>query len=341
MSAELPATFLARLRDIIPAHDLDNVLKSLSIQTKIGVRVNTLRADVNTVFSRLLDQGIQIEPLEWYGAGMTVPLGQRDLLLASEEYVRNEIYLQNTSSMLAAWLLAPQPSDEVLDLAAAPGSKTLMLASMMGDVGRIAAVERSKPRFFKLKANIDRHQSGCVRCYLADGRTLWRKVPERFDRVLLDAPCSSESRFRPNDPHSYAHWSLRKIEEMARLQKQLAYSAIHCLKPGGVLLYSTCTFAPEEGEATVDWILNTFSDAIEIECLESLPVTVMPGLMRWGNTTFEPAVGRSVRVLPDGCADAFFICRLRKTRSILELNNSRATKIRGKKRNSNAASDNP
>lgn len=330
MSVEFPATFLDRLREIIPESRLEDVLRGLAAQSRIGVRVNTLLVDAMEVISRLLNQGIQAETLPWYGAGLTVPLVQRELLSKTEEYARNEIYLQNTSSMLAAWLLRPQPAEEILDLAAAPGSKTLMLASMMGDVGRIAAVERSKPRFFKLKANVDRHQSKSVRCYLADGRTLWRKVPERFDRVLLDAPCSSEGRFRPDDPSSYAHWSLRKIEEMARLQKQLAYSAIHCLKPGGVMIYSTCTFAPEEGEATVDWMLNAFPGAIEIESLAEMPTAVLPGLAKWGSITFNPTVRRSARVLPDGCSDAFYICRLRKLRSVREEKNSRDTKIRGK-----------
>ena len=101
-------------------------------------------------------------------------------------------------------------------------------------------------RFFRLRDNLARHGAENVQTHLADGTRIWRRHPERFDRVLLDAPCSSEGRFRADAPKTYAYWSKKKIAESSRKQRRLCYSAIQCLKPGGVLVYSTCTFAPKK-----------------------------------------------------------------------------------------------
>jgi 16S rRNA (cytosine1407-C5)-methyltransferase len=205
----------------------------------------------------------------------------------------------------------------VLDLCAAPGSKTLQTACIMGDRGRIAAVEKIKGRFFKLKANLNQHNVQSVHTYLTDGARVWRKTPERFDRVLLDAPCSSESRIKAFDPQSYEHWRPGKIKEMARKQKALMHSAINCLKPGGTLVYSTCSFAPEENEAIVDFALRRFGDAIHVVPVE-LPVNrSQPGLLNWKNKAFDAQVKNAMRILPDGLMEGFFICRLEKRRSSL------------------------
>lgn len=105
----------------------------------------------------------------------------------------------------------------MLDLAAAPGGKTLQMAAMMQDRGRIAAVEAVRTRMFKLQANLRRHGPTIVKTYLTDGRTVGRKTPERFDRVLLDSPCSSEARFQRADPGSWRHWSLCKLTKRTSL----------------------------------------------------------------------------------------------------------------------------
>lgn len=213
-------------------------------------------------------------------------------------------------------------------MAAAPGSKTLQISCAMNGRGRIAAVEAVRSRFFKLKANLAAQGATMVHCYHADASTLWRKVPERFDRILLDAPCSSESRFRGDNPESYAHWGLRKIEEMARKQKQLLHSAFRCLKPGGKLVYSTCSFSPEENEAVINRALQVFGPALRIEPFQ-LPNTsdfpsavqasapkMLPGICAWQNESFDSSLVNAARVAPDAAYDGFFICLLRKVASV-------------------------
>jgi 16S rRNA C967 or C1407 C5-methylase (RsmB/RsmF family) len=174
-------------------------------------------------------------------------------------------------------------------------------------------VEKIKARFFKMKANLKTLQHHSIHTYMTDAVGLWRKTPERFDRVLLDAPCSSESRFQSNNPDSYSHWSLRKIKETARKQKKLIYSAVNCLKPGGTLVYCTCSFAPEENEAIVDHILATFPQQLTIEPLD-LPISnTQPGLTQWQGKHFHTTLQSSVRVLPNEIMDGFYICKLVKT----------------------------
>jgi 16S rRNA (cytosine1407-C5)-methyltransferase len=178
-------------------------------------------------------------------------------------------------------------------------------------------VEKSKGRFFKLKANLKHHQVSCVDLYLTDGAGVWRKTPERFDRVLLDAPCSSESRFRADKPKTFEHWKLKKIKEMAKKQKALIKSAIKSLKPGGVLVYSTCSFAAEENEAIIHFALKQFQDAIQVEPFD-LPIdNIQPGLLSWQGKEYHPQVQHSVRILPNLLMDGFYLCRLKKRTSTL------------------------
>jgi 16S rRNA (cytosine1407-C5)-methyltransferase len=186
-----------------------------------------------------------------------------------------------------------------------------MMAGMMEDRGWLSAVEPVKERFFRLKANLERSGATLVHTYMKDGRGIGRACPLMFDRVLLDAPCSSEAKFSALDPKSYAFWSPRKIKESQKLQKRLILSAWESLKPGGRLLYSTCSFAPEENEAVLDFLLKRRSDA-EILPLE-LPVTnAVEGVEEWEKRRFDPAVSRARRILPTGEMDGFFLALIEK-----------------------------
>ena len=147
--------------------------------------------------------------------------------------------------------------------------------------------------------------------YLSDGRGVGRKVGERFDAVLLDAPCSSEARFRLDDPASYAHWKLRKIKEVARKQKSLLRSAFTALKPGGRLIYCTCAFAPEENEIPLDYLVRR-EPAAKLESVSVVCPQFIPGLTRWRAKVLHSDLQRAARVLPDDLWDGLFICKIVK-----------------------------
>ena len=236
----------------------------------------------------------------------------RERITHSEAAQSGAIYIQNPSSYLAAQCLNVEPEMEVLDLAAAPGGKTIALGVLMENKGRIAAVEPIARRFHRLRANVARCGVSIVDFYQRDGRGVGRAVPERFDRVLLDAPCSSEARMRWHQPNSYRHWQLRKVKETQRKQKALIMSGFQALKPGGQMIYCTCSFGPEENEAVVEHLLKrTSAELLSLEDV-TLPSSAHPGLSGWGGRSFKGALDKTVRILPDSLWSGFFIARVCK-----------------------------
>ena len=187
-----------------------------------------------------------------------------------------------------------------------------MMAAMMENRGRIAAVEPVKGRFFRLRRNLETFGVSIVDTYLKDGREVGWKVPERFDRVLLDAPCSSEARFTTTDSSSYSHWNEKKVKEVQRKQKKLIASAVAALKPGGTLVYSTCSFSPEENELVVQHALKKFAGQLTVEPIGLDLENFRRGLSEWKQKKLRPELSRCVRVLPTSIMHGFFLCKLRK-----------------------------
>ncbi|WP_455219912.1 RsmB/NOP family class I SAM-dependent RNA methyltransferase [Kaarinaea lacus] len=311
----LPKEFIERLKQIIPEAHWDSVWNSFHTIKPLVLRINTLRTNKNSVENALSELAIPFQQIAWKSDALIVPPEYRSNVLSSDIYQQGLLYSQNLSSQLAPVVLDPQPGEEILDMCAAPGGKTSQITCIMQDKGRIAAVEKVKTRFFKMKANFKTLQHHSIHTYQSDAVGLWRKTPERFDRVLLDAPCSSESRFQANNPDSYSHWSKRKIKEASRKQKKLIYSAVNCLKPGGTLVYSTCSFAPEENEAVVNHILESFPQQLLVEPIHAPVQNTQAGLTHWNGKAFSQPLKNSLRILPNEQMDGFFICKLLKTGS--------------------------
>ena len=309
---EIPAAFRERLQALLPPERFADCWRSFAAVHPTAFRANRLKTDADVLYNELQSEGFSPTPLAWKSGAFTVPAEQRRALTECAAYEEGRLYIQNLSSMVPPILLDPQAHEWILDLTAAPGSKTLQLAEMMGNEGRISAVESVRGRFFRLRDNLAKHGADNVQTYLKDGARVWRQCPEQFDRVLLDAPCSSEGQFRAGEPKTWAYWSEKKVAEMNRKQRKLVFSAAQCLKPGGVLVYSTCTFAPEENEAIVDRVLGQFPGALEVEEIELPFAHAEPGLREWKGKAFDPQVQRSRRILPLGGMEGFFVCRLRK-----------------------------
>lgn len=314
----LPEIFLQRLARIIPASHFDSVVASFGMEKPACFRLNTLADSTANILDALQLLNLPLEPIVWLRDAHDNPLAyqtprcHRDALTHSAIVDAGKIYLQNLSSMLAPLILDPQPGETILDLAAAPGGKTIQIAQQMQNQGVLSAVEVVRNRMFKLQANLKRCHVAIAKTYLTDGRTVGQKTPARFDRVLLDAPCSSEARFRSGDPDSWETWSLRKLRETSRKQIGLLKAAIHAVKVGGVVLYCTCSLAPEENEQVVTKVLKKFGTKIELEPIR-LPIkNWIPGLTEFESKAFDPRVQHCVRVLPDGLHDAFFMALIRK-----------------------------
>lgn len=308
----LPAVFIKRLAAWVPSERLTAVLASFAQEKPVALRLNPLQGDSDLTRDELRQAGFELTPVPWYDLAFTLPLAQKRALTETPAFAQGRIYIQSLSSMLAALMLDPQPGEEVLDLAAAPGGKTTHLAVLMRNQGRLAAVEAIKGRFFRLQANLKQQGVQIAHTYLADGRSIGRKVPARFDRVLLDAPCSSESRFRAHQPDTFEHWTLRKIKETSRKQNGLMASAYEALKPGGRLLYATCSLSAEENEAVVDGLLRKHADLQVVPLSAPAGVSALPGLMAWDKVSYDARVAGALRILPSEQMDGFFLCLLHK-----------------------------
>ena len=310
----LPDDFLDRFHQLCPDAQKDTALASFAEPKSVSFRVNQLQAEPEPVVAALVDQGVDPEPVVWAQdqdiAAFTCGPEQREALTHSAEAESGDIYIQSLSSMLAPALLTPASDDWVLDLAAAPGGKTILLAEMMGNQGQISAVEPVRNRFFRLKSNLERCGVDHTRVYMKDGRAVGRLKPESFDRVLLDAPCSSESRFRADDPGSTFHWNLRKVKECARKQQRLILSAFDALKPGGTLCYCTCSYSPEENEQVVSHLLKKRDAAL---LPTELPIdNCSPGITQWQDKSLPEELAHTRRVWPTADMDGFYLALIAK-----------------------------
>ena len=313
----LPAAFLEKLRRIIPPPQWDKVLKTFSTPKPPTFRVNSLKASVGSVREKLASGGFKLESVPWYKEAFILRNKRQRDLEETEVYKQGEIYVQNLSSMIPPLVLAPQAGEKVLDLTAAPGSKTTQLACLMSGKGSITANDDNPIRLSKLKANLEKQ--GVPNAALlpaGDGGLVWKNHSEAFGKVLLDAPCSAEGRFLLTEPSSYKYWKEDTNRKMAKIQRRLFKSAFLCLKPGGTMVYSTCTFAPEENEMILNWALETFKDALELLDISLSVSPLTRGLSGWPGSSFHPAVIKSLRILPSADTEAFFVARLRKTKSL-------------------------
>lgn len=309
----LPPAFLQLLDAVVPASDRAAVDHSYTTTHWTSFRLNPLKGRPEDTLAELTAHpALTPQAVEGVDGVFTVPPEQREQLTHHPAAGDGRLYIQGLSSMAAVWALDPQPGEEILDLAAAPGGKTSYIAARMQGQGRLAAVEPVKARFHRLKANLQRLGAGHVHTYLKDGAIVGRLTPRRFDRVLLDAPCSSEAQFTRLDPESWAHWSPKKVKDSARLQSKLLRSAYQALKPGGVLLYSTCSLSPEENELVVDGLLREQTDVTVEPVALPQPLPQRAGLLHWQGQALAPALAHAVRILPSAHTDAFFLCRLRK-----------------------------
>ena len=308
----LPPEFLTRLNSIVAPQHLSAVHTSLQQNTApTTLRINTLLTDINSGYQHLIDANLTPSKITWHPPALQIPTNQREQLLQHPLYEAGHYYIQNLASMLPPLILDPQPGEQVLDLTAAPGSKTSQIACLMQNQGRIAAVEKVKKRFFKLQHNLQQQGVTCADLYCKDGTTIWRHCQHMFDRVLLDAPCSSESRFNIHDPKTFEFWGPQKIKSMARKQWALLCSAIQCVKPGGTLVYSTCTYAPEENELQIAKLLKKMGDQIELVAID-LPISnYQPGLTEWNGKSLPSSLKHTVRIIPDGVMSGFFIACVR------------------------------
>jgi len=270
-------------------------------------RVNTLKAQKTEIL--LLMKDLKLRPMPFYSDGFL--LRQKIALGNHIAHSLGLIYVQEIASMIPVVVLDPQPGDVVLDLCAAPGSKTTQIAQLMRNKGLLVANEINRKRMQSLIYNLKR--CGLLNEIIISlrGQRIGNVLPDYFDRILVDAPCSAEGTIRRSKAVLY-HWGLKNIQRMAKIQKGLITSAFRALRPGGAMVYSTCTIAPEENEAVVAYLLERFPEA------ELMPITVLnfkvrPGITKWQGASFSNRLRNCARIMPqDNDTAPFFLARITK-----------------------------
>ncbi|MGQ9510987.1 MAG: 16S rRNA (cytosine(1407)-C(5))-methyltransferase RsmF [Thermaceae bacterium] len=272
METDLPKPFLTRMAELL-GEEFPLFLKALTEERSFGLRVNTLKLSPEE-FLRISPWPLR--PIPWAPEGFYYPPEARPG--PHPYFYAGLYYIQEPSAQAVGVLLDPRPKERVLDLAAAPGGKTTHIASRMKGEGLLIANEVDTRRLKGLWENVERWGAR-IPIVQASPRALAEAWGGYFDRVLLDAPCSGEGMFR-KDKEALAHWGPSMPRRMSELQKGLLLQAARLVRPGGVLVYSTCTFAPEENEGVVAWFLER-CPGFALEEARISPL-FSPGRPEWG-----------------------------------------------------------
>lgn len=299
------------MREALPAHlSMDDFIAACQRPLRRSIRVNTLKISVADFLTLVSPYRWQLTPVPWCAEGFWIEREDEDALPlgSTAEHLSGLFYIQEASSMLpVAALFADenQPS-RVMDVAAAPGSKTTQIAARMSNQGAILANEFSASRVKVLHANISRCGISNVALTHFDGRVFGAAVPESFDAILLDAPCSGEGVVR-KDPDALKNWSVASNLEIAGTQRELIDSAFHALRPGGTLIYSTCTLNRDENESVCLWLKEQYPQAVEFLPLDALFEGAKEALTPEGFLHVFPQIFD---------CEGFFVARLRKTAAV-------------------------
>ncbi len=277
-----------------------------------SIRVNTLKSTSLEPATNWLQTVGAGEQYEWVKEGykLTVPVADiRD----SESVMDGFIFIQNAASWLPVMVLDPCPGEIILDVCAAPGGKTSHIAARTDNQAIIWANDNSRARLAKLQANMARLSAQIANYTLYDATQLSRKLDgQQFDKILLDAPCSGEGMMNLANNKDFSTWSVAQIKRLQQLQKRILGQAWQLLKPGGTLVYSTCTMAPEENEAVIDYFLRSHDDAQIMPFSLDLPNRVQP-VAEWNGRAFSPQIKECMRLKPSPDIEAFFVCKLKKS----------------------------
>lgn len=289
---------VARFLQYVP--DVEKFLEKMERPPSQYIRVNTLKTSRNDLVKRLAAKGFELA-----GTDLDEVLKVEKAPLATgatTEYLLGHYYIQDLSSCMAVEALGAQEGDSVLDMAAAPGGKTTHIAQRMGNTGSIVALEPSERRARSMVFNMDRLGviNTCVR--KIDG--LRARELGTFDRVLLDAPCSCEGVIA-KDPSRKTSHTPEDVDYCSARQEQMLEAAVRAAKPGGIVVYSTCSFAPEENEAVIESVVEKTGARVEPFGHGN------PGLDSFGDQ--EYAHGKDARRFYPHIHDTtgFFVARLR------------------------------
>ena len=300
--------FISKVKEIYPNEDI------LSLGTRFETfRINTLANSSDEILKKLADLGFEIKPGPFTNSYINFSSPEKKVSQTSlvDEHI---LYIQGLSSMLDAVVLNPKPNEKILDLCAAPGSKTTQIGIMAEGKAEIFAVETNSNRFNFMKKTFANYGLENIQTIKANAAALVNIRPdllEYFDKVLVDVPCSNEGNIRDIENFDFKFWNPKLPKKLSQLQKKLLATGIKMLKRGGELIYSTCTYSLEENEQVIEWALKHFPE-VQLETINFPEKNFVTGFTHWKEKEFGETIIKALRVLPNQYYAGFFIARFVK-----------------------------
>ncbi len=310
----LPVRFMERCAELFGSYYFEK-MKNTFVHRPVTFRVNVLQANKEEILTILQEKGFKLKRVSWYGDAFILQNKSKKQLSELDMYKTGKIYLQSLASMVPVLILDPKPGEKILDLTAAPGSKTSQIAAFTGKRGELVANEIDEVRFSKLAHNMKLlgvADGDYLKLKQQDGAKLCLEYPAYFDKILLDAPCGAEARIVAEDVRSYGFWSEKRIKDISYRQRKLLFSAWSALKRGGTLVYSTCTFAPEENEEQIERIMKKFTGEIKVKKIDLKGLETAPHILEWKGWKFSEEIQNCLRLLPTKEIEGFFAAKLIK-----------------------------
>lgn len=300
--------YFERYRDLI--EDWDGFVAAVQRPLPTTIWANPLKITPDKLQNLMAEGDVDLTPVPWYPGAFYLPNGLMPGL--RWEYLAGLYQVQEEVALLPALLLDPQPGERVLDLCAAPGNKTAQMGAMMQNQGTLLANDRSSGRMRAARHALSRIGLVNVTTMTRDGANLPAEMGW-FDKIMVDVPCSCEGTCR-KDPGVLERSSVGASQKMARTQTALLRKAVQLCRPGGRIVYATCTFAPEENELVVDTILRESGDSLRL-CPSNVPNFVTsPGLTEWQDQPLHPDLRHASRIWPQqNDTGGFFVAVLEKT----------------------------
>ncbi|MEO0213594.1 MAG: RsmB/NOP family class I SAM-dependent RNA methyltransferase [candidate division WOR-3 bacterium] len=289
-----------QLENYLKEHYKDKYEKFLEwslVPLRPVIRVNTLKAEIDDVYKRLTNKGFILSKIDFINFAFRVEYYPYEIGNTLEHYL-GYVYVQEISSMIPAILLEPKEGEIILDLCAAPGSKTTLISQLMNNKGVIIANDVNIDRTSALAFNVDR--MGCLNVIITQfkGEIFYKYYENYFDKVLVDVPCSAIGTIHKNK-EILKWWSYKKVREFSKLQKKLIESGFLSLRKGGILIYSTCTITREENEEVINYLISKYENA-KVEKI-TLPF----------NDYYTDSLNLGVYI-SFGEYEPFYICKIKK-----------------------------
>lgn len=302
--AELPQEFLDRMQKLLSEDEYQSFLESYNKDPEKGIRANPLKIDRERLKERLPEE-FKAHDITWCPTGLYIDPESRPG--KRPEYYTGLYYPQEPSAMTPAQSISVEPGDIVLDLCAAPGGKSTQLAGKLQGEGTLVLNEIVGKRVGVLAQNVERMGIPNAVILNENSTRLAETFPGKFDKILVDAPCSGEGMFR-KDEKVIGEWDSQKPVACSIVQKDILKDVDKLLKPGGELVYSTCTFAPEENEQVAEWLIENGYEILPVE-LEGIETTGRPEFTESGTEE----VTKTVRIWPHlSEGEGHFVARFKK-----------------------------